>query len=138
MKVKKVDALKGIQKQMNVNQIFVVSTIAVTAIIDGLYLSSGISITSQLIPNGGASSVASDFGVLGLNVVMWLLAASFQDKAVRFADLYEKVASSEDEITATMKVGSTSAITKLATLWSVPVGLFYVGAIAVLILPSLS
>lgn len=137
MKVKKTDVLNSIQRQMNMNQVLVGATIAVTAIIDGLYLSSGISITSQLIPNGGASSVASDFGILGLNVVMWLLAASFQDKALRFADLYEKVASDEDEVVATMKIGSTSAITKLATLWSVPVGLFYVGAIATLILPSL-
>jgi len=136
MKVKKTDVLNSIQRQMNMNQILVGSTIAVTAIVDGLYLSSGISITSQLIPNA-SGSVASDFGILGLNVVMWLLAASFQDKALRFADLYEKVASDEDEVVATMKIGSTSAITKLATLWSIPVGLFYVGAIATLILPSL-
>ena len=78
--------------------------------------------------------VFNGFGVVILAFFMWFFSAFFWDRANRYRGLYEKVAKGDPK-NMTLEVGRVSQISGLATLWSLPVGWFYLGAIIAIILP---
>jgi len=133
----KLGYLEIIQKQMNTNHWIAAAGVLSTVIMVGYYLAT----TSMF---GGYASIGGPkFGTFnGLGVVivlffMWFFSAYFWDRANRYRGLYEKVAVAKETGLMTLEVGKVSKVSGLATLWSLPVGWFYIGAIVAVILPIL-
>lgn len=130
----KVKYLEMIQKQMNTNHWISVAGVLATLIMVGYYLTTTHMFGGIVTAVGQHIGAFNGFGVIILAFFMWFFSAFFWDRANRYRGLYEKVATG-DAKTMTLDVGKVSQVSGLATLWSLPVGWFYIGAIIAIILP---
>jgi len=130
----KVQYLELIQKQMNTNHWISAAGVLATVIMVGYYLTTAQMVGGFAMTSGRGAVAFNGFGMLILAFFMWFFSAFFWDRANRYRGLYEKVATG-DAKNMSLEVGKVSEISGLATLWSLPIGWFYIGAIIAIILP---